>query len=69
MSIDRQARILHTIRSAIADRGEAPTIREIARTVALSSPATVHHHLRDMERQGVICRSGQGRSLRYLPRR
>lgn len=69
MSVERRARILHVIHSVIADRGEAPTIREIARMVALSSPATVHHHLREMERQGVIYRSGQGRSLRYLPRR
>ncbi|MDT0321906.1 LexA family protein [Streptomyces millisiae] len=69
MTTDRQDRILHTIRDQIADRGEAPTIREIGRRVGLSSPSSVLYHLWQMGRQGVIRRSGQGRSLRYLPHR
>ncbi|MFD5319384.1 ArsR family transcriptional regulator [Streptomyces sp. NPDC127098] len=68
MSADRRAEILRSIREAITDRGEAPSVREIARMVGLSSPSTVHHHLREMEQQGVVRSSGQGRSRRYLPR-
>ncbi|TGA93677.1 hypothetical protein E2651_35805 [Streptomyces sp. MZ04] len=38
----------------VAERGEAPTIREIGRSVGLSSPASVAYHLAQMEQVGVI---------------
>lgn len=36
------------------DRGYPPTVREICDAVGLSSPATVHTHLKTMEAKGLI---------------
>ena len=43
-------------------QGESPTIREICEAVGLSSPATVHQHLRVLERNGLIQQIETGRS-------
>jgi repressor LexA len=52
----RQEAILHVIRDTIADRGEAPTVGEIAGQVGLRSWSSVHYQLRELEAKGAIAR-------------
>lgn len=40
--------------------GWMPAVREIGAELGLSSPATVHHHLARLERDGLIERRGPG---------
>ncbi|MEV7955247.1 MarR family transcriptional regulator [Streptomyces sp. NPDC056178] len=65
---DRQQRILRAIREHIADRGEAPTVREIGEQVGLSSPSSVSYQLGRLEAMGVIRRSRRGRRSVRLSR-
>ncbi|WP_405955142.1 hypothetical protein [Streptomyces phaeochromogenes] len=63
---EREERILRCIRDSIAERGEAPSVREIGRSVGLSSPASVVYHLDQMEQLGVIRRTerrGAGKGI------
>ena len=53
---DIQKRILACIRDSIDQRGEAPTLAEIGAHVGLRSRATVHYHLKRIERLGHISR-------------
>jgi repressor LexA len=53
---DRQQAILDTIKSAVEHDGYPPTVREIGEAVGLSSPASVHNHLRILEQRGYIRR-------------
>lgn len=60
-----ERRILAYIRGAIADTGEAPTVREIAAGVGLRSPSTVAYHLGRLEEGGHLRREqGRHRSIR-----
>lgn len=56
---DRQLRIFHCIRSGIGERGFPPTVREIAASVGLSSPSSVHYQLDMLERMGLIQRDAR----------
>lgn len=49
-------RILQFIHDFIADKGYAPTVRDILRGCQLSSTAVVQHHLNVLEREGHIHR-------------
>ncbi|NEY33063.1 MarR family transcriptional regulator [Streptomyces sp. PRKS01-65] len=61
---DMQERILHCIRTAIADQGDAPTVAEIAHAVDLR-PSSVHYQLRELEAKGAIAREpGRPRGIR-----
>ncbi|MET7928300.1 helix-turn-helix domain-containing protein [Streptomyces sp. NPDC005349] len=51
---ERQRSVLAAIRAHIADHGEAPTVREIAAAVGLSSPSSVLYQLRRLEEAGVL---------------
>lgn len=53
----RQQAALSYIRNHIADRGEAPSIREIGATVGLPSPASVLYQLRRLKQNGAIARA------------
>jgi repressor LexA len=53
---DTQERILRCIRTAIADRGEAPTVQEIGEQVGMRSRASVHYQLGELETKGAIRR-------------
>ncbi|MFF3313004.1 LexA family protein [Streptomyces sp. NPDC002952] len=55
----RQEAILSCIRHSIVEHGEAPTVREIARTVGLSSTSSVAYQLRQLEKRGEIRREGR----------
>jgi len=52
----RQRRILEFIADTVLDRGYPPTVREIGEKVGLASPSTVHAHLANLERAGLIKR-------------
>lgn len=54
---DRQQAVLSCIRAHILDRGEAPSVREIGRTVGLSSPSSVLYQLRRLEQAGAVVRA------------
>ena len=52
----RQNEILDYIKSYIVKNGYPPTVREIGSSLGVSSPATIHAHLENLERKGVIRR-------------
>jgi repressor LexA len=53
---DRQAKILDYIRYVTKVRNYPPSVREIGEAVGLSSSSTVHNHLNQLERRGLIKR-------------
>lgn len=65
---ERQLQIQHVIREWIAEHGEGPTIRQIGEAVGLSSTGSVAYQLGQMEKRGMISRSGHfWRSVRLGP--
>jgi len=50
----RQKKILDFIVSTVEDRGYPPSVREIAESVGLASPSTVHAHLEALQKKGYI---------------
>ena len=52
----RQQQIYDYIEQYIEHKGFGPTVREICDAVNLSSPSTVHVHLRTLEEKGYIVR-------------
>ena len=53
---ERQAKILDYIRYVTRVRNYPPSVREIGEAVGLSSSSTVHNHLNQLERRGLIKR-------------
>jgi repressor LexA len=56
MVSDRQRAILEYLREYIEQHGYPPTVREIGEAVGLRSPSTVHAHLAQLERAGLLRR-------------
>ncbi len=54
----RQGQILDFIKQYIQSTGRAPTLREIAEALGVSSLATVHEHLVSLVEKGLIRRKG-----------
>jgi repressor LexA len=52
----RQQEIWEFLVSYVDDHGYPPTVREIGERVGLASPSTVHAHLANLERAGLIKR-------------
>ena len=50
----RQKKILDFILSTVEERGYPPSVREIADSVGLASPSTVHAHLEALQKKGYI---------------
>lgn len=50
---DTQVRVLREIRAAIADRGEAPSLAELAAATGLGR-STVHYQLRELQAKGAL---------------
>lgn len=50
----RQEEILDYIKSYIVSHGYPPTVREIGSSLGVSSPATIHAHLNNLEAKGFI---------------
>ena len=60
----RQKQILGFIKQYIQSNGSAPTLKQIAQALGVSSLATVHEHLQALEAKGLITRkSGKMRSI------
>jgi repressor LexA len=53
---DRQRQILDFLTKYVDAHGYPPTVREIGEAVGLASPSTVHAHLANLERAGLIRR-------------
>jgi repressor LexA len=53
---ERQREILDFLTSYLDAHGYPPTVREIGEAVGLASPSTVHAHLANLERAGLIKR-------------
>jgi repressor LexA len=53
---ERQRQILDFLTSYLDAHGYPPTVREIGEAVGLASPSTVHAHLANLERAGLIRR-------------
>ncbi len=63
----RQRQVLEFIQDFIKKNGYGPTLLEIGKALGLSSPATVHEHLRTLERKGMIKRnSNEVRGIQLL---
>lgn len=63
-------RVLKFIHDFFADRGYAPTVRDIMKGCNLSSTAVVQHHLNVLEREGHIHRDPEVfRSIQLLDRK
>lgn len=52
----RQQAVLDCIEECIREKGYGPTVREVCQSIGLSSPSTVHVHLRALEEKGLITR-------------
>ena len=65
----RQREILDYLSDYIGDHGYAPSFEEIAESMGFRSLATVHEHLSNLERKGVIRRTyNESRSIEVLSR-
>ena len=52
----RQQAVLDCIEQSIREKGYGPTVREVCEALGLSSPSTVHVHLKALEEKGFIKR-------------
>jgi repressor LexA len=65
----RQKELLDYLEEHIRNHGYAPTLEEIGRRFGLTSLATVHKHLTNLEEKGLIRRrAGHSRALELVPR-
>jgi repressor LexA len=55
-----QRRILEVIRQSNRERGYPPSVREIGAIVGLGSTSSVAHHLKALERHGLLRRDAHG---------
>src|SRR3990172_12777420 len=53
---ERQQQIWNYLVQYVDDHGYPPTVREIGEAVGLASPSTVHAHLANLERVGLLRR-------------
>jgi len=66
----RQREILDFLNDFIAEHGYAPSLEEIGRRFGLSSLATVHKHLTNLQQKGFIRRTwNRSRSVEVVPSR
>jgi repressor LexA len=70
MVTERQRVILDYLRGFVEEHGYPPTVREIGEAVGLRSPSTVHAHLAQLERAGLLRRDPtKPRALELTDRR
>ncbi len=55
----QQARVLKAIKQYIHETGYPPSVRELGKRLGLKSTATVHSHLRTLERKRYLQRTAQ----------
>ena len=59
-----QQRVYDYIEESIALHGYAPSVREIGEALGLTSPSTVHFHIKHLQEMGLIEKSaGKGRAI------
>jgi repressor LexA len=64
----KQQAVLDCVAEFIDDKGYGPTVREICTAMGLSSPSTVHVHLKALEDKGMIHRDPlKSRSITLTP--
>src|SRR3954466_7178076 len=69
MLTDRQQQIWNFLVEYVDRHGYPPTVREIGEDVGLASPSTVHAHLANLERAGLLRRDPtKARALELLAR-
>jgi len=69
MLTDRQQQIWNYLVEYVDSHGYPPTVREIGEQVGLASPSTVHAHLANLERAGLLRRDPtKPRALELLGR-
>ncbi len=51
---NRQKDVLDFVKSYIVSHGYPPTVREIGSALGINSPATIHAHLKNLEKKGII---------------
>ena len=62
-----QDEILKYIKEYMVEHGYPPTIREIGKALGRSSPATIHTHLKNLEKKGMIRKGdSKNRALELL---
>lgn len=65
----RERQVLAALQRLHERDGYAPTLRELANEVGLSSPSTVLRHVQALERRGVVQRRpGRPRTARLMAR-
>jgi repressor LexA len=70
MVTERQRAILDYLHEYVDQHGYPPTVREIGQAVGLRSPSTVHAHLAQLERAGLLRRDPtKPRALELTDRR
>jgi repressor LexA len=70
MLTKRQKQLVDFLDSFIAEHGYAPTLQEIGQFFGLSSLATVHKHLKNLEQKGYVRRRwNHSRALEIVSRR
>lgn len=63
----KQTEVLQFIKKYVVKYGYAPTVREICNGLGLSSPATVHSHLAQLQNKGMITKGkGKFRTIEVL---
>lgn len=63
----KQTEVLQFIKKYVVKYGYSPTVREICNGLGLSSPATVHSHLAQLQNKGMITKGkGKFRTLEVL---
>lgn len=66
----RQKQLVDFLENYITEHGYAPTLQETGQYFGLSSLATVHKHLKNLEQKGFIRRNwNHSRALEVLPQR
>lgn len=61
---NRQAQVLSFMKQHIESTGFAPTLRQIADAIGVSSLATVHEHMQNLIKKGLLTKSS-GRLRKY----
>lgn len=65
----RERDLLDFLRDYLRKHGYAPTLREMARALGVSSVATVHKHLKALEKKGFLKRHRGWRGLEVIEER
>lgn len=65
--MDIQTRVLEFIKEHIVAEGYAPTVREISEAVNIKSTSSVHEHLGNLVKKGLIVRKkGSPRAIKVV---